>query len=441
MREYCRSYFQALTVTLALVKRRPAPETLAVLGSVVGFETFAIGTRAHGTVAAGTSTLRNPAYLLARLRWPRGRDNPAYLPATCPFSDQTARVFLHYRQLRLAKDSPMSVLVYLAADLAERASSYAAIAEFEDAIGAGGDPFARERARRLWARVLEPSLLALGTDPLDVRELEFLDVGGGSGALVSALAGEFATAAGRVGLDPPQVRFWSVDLNPARSKRASGFRALSRVFDSLMLVKRDYRAWLDEENALPKGTGLRIAVLAKLLHSASHVQVDRVRTDVLQRGSEAGSSAIDVHDPVACLAPGGGGPKNLSVGATSVRARHGRWYLQRSLAAFHEALAIVRDARIAEQPEGMESAVSIRFNPESLLTSSGRSVIEVLANRCDLVLIEDRDLAPDLLTQHLRSLPQLAAFDFTRSLGLRGNYAYLVARADQLSGAPGGRRL
>ena len=82
-------------------------------------------------------------------------------------------------------------------------------------------------------------MLPLGTDPLDVRGLEIVDVGGRSGALVSALAGEFATAAGRVGLEPPQVRFWSVDLNPVRSKRASGFRALSRVLDALMLVQRD----------------------------------------------------------------------------------------------------------------------------------------------------------------------------------------------------------
>lgn len=68
------------------------------------------------------------------------------------------------------------------------------------------------------------------------------------------------------------------------------------------------------------------------------------------------------------------------------------------------------------------------FNPESLLTPQGESVISRLAQSCNYAIIEDADLGPRDLLSHLEtfSLHFLTAQDITKALGLTRNYAYII---------------
>ena len=68
------------------------------------------------------------------------------------------------------------------------------------------------------------------------------------------------------------------------------------------------------------------------------------------------------------------------------------------------------------------------FNPECLVTSDGRSVISCLVENCDYVIIEDADLRPQDLIEHMEtcSLHSINIQDMTKALGLTGNYTYVL---------------
>lgn len=55
-------------------------------------------------------------------------------------------------------------------------------------------------------------------------------------------------------------------------------------------------------------------------------------------------------------------------------------------------------------------------------------MISCLLENCDYIVIEDADLKPQDLINHLKKffLGSLVAFDMTKALGLTGNYAYVI---------------
>ena len=68
------------------------------------------------------------------------------------------------------------------------------------------------------------------------------------------------------------------------------------------------------------------------------------------------------------------------------------------------------------------------FNPESLVTSDGKSVISRLAENSDYVVIEDADLRPPDLIQHLTafSVRSVNVYDMTKTLRLKDNNSYVI---------------
>ena len=84
------------------------------------------------------------------------------------------------------------------------------------------------------------------------------------------------------------------------------------------------------------------------------------------------------------------------------------------------------------------------FNPDCLLTRSGESVIDALLGYCDCVLIEDADLRPHDLVEHVRQQVRrpMAIEDVSRTLGLVSNRAYFVRRdSDVKADAALGKRI
>lgn len=83
------------------------------------------------------------------------------------------------------------------------------------------------------------------------------------------------------------------------------------------------------------------------------------------------------------------------------------------------------------------------FNPNSLLTEDGRSIIALIAEYSDFAIIEDADLRPQDLLDHKnqRKIHNCSIIDMTKTLKLKGNYCYTIKADRALDTAFSGERL
>jgi len=106
MIRYCFYYFCLLEEVLrALENVCNENATSALLRRVLGFENFTIGWAdgANG-LACGTSTIRNPCYLLAKIKQPQAYNDPKFLAIiTGPdiSNPNQTHLFYHYRQYKV----------------------------------------------------------------------------------------------------------------------------------------------------------------------------------------------------------------------------------------------------------------------------------------------------------------------------------------------------
>ncbi len=446
-RDYCFRYFCLLDLILSVREElRHSSSWKHAVRAVAGFECFGLRAPALGTrvLAAGTATLRNPCYLLAKLKWPDALDDTQFLPLIAVADDGSAGLFYHYRQYRLAKDAPLSLLFYLTASPTHRPASFSLVDSLAGGVGSGVDPRIAKRARRLWEKVLKPIIQAAYPNPSGPIDLEFVDVGAGSGALTAALCRKLL-AWGAVAGFSPRFRLWFVDLclaDPARFFRSSD---LKNSVDSLMFHGDDYRGWLARPRPLPRSSGLRVALVSKLFNNLSRFSVCMLRTNVLP------SIVVDPvsfkerrHLPAYCLAPDGPGPEALIVSYSRVALPQGRTFAQASLSDYYYALRLASTAD--RQKEVLEDRVCLSLrtlDPECLNASDGASVLGRLLEHCDFLIVEDADLRPKDLIEHLRrfSLHTLVACDMTKAMGLTGNYAYVLWPRDGQEPQLGGERL
>ncbi|OGT25339.1 MAG: hypothetical protein A2Z17_04625 [Gammaproteobacteria bacterium RBG_16_66_13] len=432
MREYCFRYFSLLD---AVLSARDTSSRWAVwqraLQAVLGFECFGLSEgMLGGTVAAaGTTALRNPCYLLAKLESPDGPDDTRFLPLILAGDDRAGSGFFHYRRYRLSEESPMSLMVYPASDPAHRPRSFRLVAALARALGSAGDPFAETRAERLWRYVLRPIVQVAQPTSLDRLPIEFVDVGAGSSALTAALCQELVAWSRGAGFTP-RLRLWLVDVSPPAALSVFRTPPLGRLVESLVAVSRDYRTWLAGPKPLPAASGLRVALASKVFDVSSRFSIDRIRTDVLSSTvGVPGALEGERYLPERCLAPRGEGPSALQVSSRRVVVEKGHMYPLASLSGFFRGLRLL--SRVGTEDELAEDDVCLpvrSLDPGSLVAADGASVIGRLLEQCDYLIVEDADLRPRDLIAHLRafSLQGIAAQDMTRAMGLTANYAYVV---------------
>ena len=102
-REYCCRYFILLgQVVERCWSMQPGKQEQSALQTILGFESLGIVTTGSETAVAGaTTTLRNPCYLLAKLKHESALDDPQFLPLLTVPSAGPPGCFYHYRQHRL----------------------------------------------------------------------------------------------------------------------------------------------------------------------------------------------------------------------------------------------------------------------------------------------------------------------------------------------------
>lgn len=450
-RDYCFRYFSLLDTLLAQVLRQPADASAMVaLHCTLGFESFGIcASGGEHPAAAATCTLRNPTYLLTKLRMPRVPDSAEHLPLVSPHSAEAGDLFYHYRQHRLSRDSDNAVLSYLAVRQNLRPRSFDIVARFEQALSDGTDPFAVERAARLGRSGVLDYLrnwwVTLGTG--NALPIDLVDLGAGSGLVAAKLCDEIAKDALRTGYSPRfSIRF--VDLSMSRPARFFSSPKLAEQLDSIQAVAMDYRDWLGDGCALPDYAGVRLVLISRFFNNLSDFAIHRFDPPAEQSPETRElSGRAEECAPARCLSPAGPGPKDLVASNARVWSDAGRTFNQASLSAYFRGLRLatgqIGPTDPGAQKEGVYLAVRT-FRPECLHTRDGKSILSELARQSELVVVQDADMRPSDLRSHFRSesSADLAAFDTTRLAGLRGHFSYLIGkRSDPLLLKTGGERL
>ena len=428
MQEFCFRYFSLLDILQSNCREAIVPLSwVHALKTALGFECFGITpvTSDSEVLGAGTCTLRNPCYLLAKLKMPDVLDDPQFLPIITVANSEKPEFFYHYRQYAVSPDSAISLLFYPAASVEKRAASFRLLNSLVGSVSYGIDPRTRERAQRLYHGIIHPIIEANNTEA-EVTPSEFIDVGAGSGSLTASICRQILNT----GLKP-RFRLWFVDLEPADPARFFRAKRLRAFVDSLTFLGDDYRSWLSRTQPLPSANGLRIALVSKLFNNLSTFSICCLSKEklLLLLNKIAVPSDLEAYRPSVCLAPGGGGVKSLAISNTRVALQEGRTFAQVSLSDFYRGIYLISRPKghINTSEEGLFVPVRT-FNPECLLTSDGKSVILSLAANCNCIIIEDADLKPKDLIEHLMefSLHYLVAYDMTKALGLTGNHAYVV---------------
>ncbi len=430
-REFCFRYFVLLEDVLSsLQKANGSHSGINGLKTMLGFECFALNLADDSEApAAGICTLRNPCYLLAKLKMPDALDDPRFLPIITVNTTTPSELFYHYRQYNLSIDSPMSLMFYPAVSIAKRVASFRLINSLAGGIGYSIDPRTRERAQRLYQCIIRPLLETNYFVRNGTIYVEFVDVGAGSGSLTSRICWEIQSKSSSIG-SRLKFRLWFVDLGLTDPARFFHNERFSGLIDSSVFLSNDYRAWLNETQPLPQADGLRIAIVSKLFNNLSQFHIRRLSGEeysVFLNGQST-DSGVPSYLPSICLAPSGKGPKSLLVSNSHTTLHDGRTFAQASLSRFYERLFLLGAAN-SEDISADSLAVPVRtFNPSCLLTFDGRSVISRLAELCDCVLIEDADLRQHDLIEHMTqfSLQSTVVFDVTKALGLMENHAYVV---------------
>jgi hypothetical protein len=426
---YCYHYFKLLDI---ITSKYTSDKQL--LSHVLSFECFAISdvTTQQTALAAGTTTTRNPCYLLAKLKFPGAIEDSQYLPViTCPALCQK-EIFYHYRQHKLPGDNSGTMLLYLAADLQNRLQSFSIINECESELWQATDPRVDDRADLIARRIIVPYLTQRGiTSGTYDSTIEFVDLGAGSGHLTARICQELVQLR-QVSYSHPCFRIVLIDLTSNHPARFFSSKSLRQVSDSFYSIGVDYQQWFMNEQRLPLKTGLRIGLVIRFLHNFSHFSIATVP---FNRFSQSDQQVLVTGSylPSHCLHSDEASSDKLIVSTTYFKEEQGHGYWQPSLSPFNHGLYLLKHPELSlHNPTDCIYTPIRHFNNNCLLTPNGGSIISKMLEDCDAVIIQDLDLTPDDLQLHCeqQALHHIAVFDTRKMLRLRNYHSYFIVHED-----------
>ena len=451
---YCHDYFQLLNFGLQQ-SQRLGGDWPAVMGRIVGFECFPILPLSWkgSALLVGTSTHRNPVYLLSRLRNPTALDETGLIPLV--LDAQTNQTFYHYRQVKISRSPAFSLLLHLPVELEQRASGYAFVQAFRQQLTRSPEPRAKQRAGRLLRKVVVPLSEVFFADSHDLESKHrwrILDLGGGSGMVVRLIADHLVQCRKHLGKNL-RVSITMVDVG----RKGAGARfQRSRSINYSEQIRQDYRRWLDTQTPSPTPR-FDMALLARLLGSLSLWEIGASRDPGILlslAGKQLPGPGLEILNMANCdwsflpekiLSSSSPRLEHLHVSPIRVRLKGGRFFQQLSLTRYSQALGYASGLLPPPYVPDMVCYPVRKWNPQALLTPSGKSVLAILLEQARSVVIEDPDVDQETLATHLRQwkLTNVEAVDMTGSASqqIAGLYCILPSRqAAELRRRKGAKR-
>jgi len=391
---YCWRYFGLLHHTLRIARDEPRrPDPREAIRRIVGFEVFAVEAIGEPGFAGCTVTTRNPVFMLGQLAVDPTVPTPRHVPLLVPPGLNDA--FYHYRQLLVSGTPAQSMLISPAVSLLERASSFTPIDRLARLVSERPDPYWKPRAKLLTRRVLAPLLHARREEHpnMTAAPLSILDLGAGTGHLVAkawTYLGRMFSAA------LPPAAFHFVDSNPPAFGRSFGLTRDRAGVAHVEWTTGDYRTLVDDDRWLQKCGPLDWVFACRIFDNASNFLIENV---------DEGSGFWPTVEclPHRCLSPRcqPGGIRRLMVSPVRRQANGGTVLPQFSLRDYFAAIQVLQSSTLGDVCDDGAWPLPIRrFNPASLITPSGRSLLAQLMKVSRAIIIEDLDVEPEHLKQH-----------------------------------------
>jgi len=391
---YCWRYFGLLHHAMRIARDEPRrPDPISTIRRIVGFEAFPLEAVGEAGTAACTVTSRNLVFLLGQLAIDPTVPTSRHVPLLLPSEQEDP--YYHYRQLQISGTPAQRILVCPAVDLRRRADSFIPIDRLTRLVSERPDPYWKPRAKLLVRRLLAPLLEARNNGSTqDSRPLCILDLGAGTGQLLA----KAWTYLGRMQAAPlPQASLHFVDGNPPAFGRSFGLSRDRAGVTHVEWTTGDYRALADDDQWLQKAGPFDWVFACRVLDNASNFMIEPI-----ERGDDDDEDLSFDCLPHRCLAPHSqpDGIRRLMVSTVRRQARGATIFPQFSLCDYFRAIRSVEsNSRDGIYDEAWCLPVR-RFNPASLITPSGRSLLAQLMRVSRAVIIEDVDVQPEHLRQH-----------------------------------------
>lgn len=408
---YCYRYFILLEETLSILNNlRNDVATSVLLKKVLGFENFTIGWVDGSTGSAcGTSTIRNPCYLLAKIRQPKARDDPKFLAIiTDPNISNETNLFYHYRQHKIDDEFGISLLLCPAVALAERANSFILIESLTSGFSDKTDPRSRRRSQVLADLAISPFLSKLSSiaDFKPAQEVSFVDIGSGNGALVSNIWRRMLKAQPQI-LQDCKLACSMVGLRVQDPLRHFNRGSLRGTVSYLDYCPVDYLNWIQEHQSDKGSYEFDVALVCRLFNNLSlfelHPSTDwriiqKLGDKELCKAAWLSRSFV----PQNCLNPDELEVEHICLKSSNVSLRIGKSFRHLSLSDYYKGLQLLHSRSVSS--DGTTDMIYCpvrRFSPSCLQLPNGGSVLKELCNLARLVVIEDIDLTEEDLIHHL----------------------------------------
>ena len=413
MISYCFYYFCSLEEVLNNQKNSNNNESfLILLSRILGFENFTIGW-ADGTAgsACGTSTIRNPCYLLAKIKQPQAYNDPKFLAIiTDPDipNRNEARLFYHYRQYKIDDEFGISLLLYPAVAPSQRANSFALIESFTSGFSGKSDPRSKQRSEILADLAISPFLSEMFSKAnIDsAQEVSFVDIGSGNGALASNIWRQMLKTQPFIAQNC-KLACSMVGLRVQDPLRHFNKGSLRGTISYLDYSQADYLQWIQEQKATKGNFKFDIALICRLLNNLSTFKLNFSNNwRVIHKLGEEGLSKADwlnrSFEPHNCLNPNNLSTKNILLKNSNVLLKIGKSFRHLSLSNYYKGLQLLDSTDASNDGDTNAIYFPIRqFNSSCLQLPEGNSILGKLCDLAKLVVIEDVDLTKKILIEHL----------------------------------------
>lgn len=413
MISYCFYYFCLLEQVLNNQKNSNNNESfLILLSRILSFENFTIGW-ADGTAgsACGTSTIRNPCYLLAKIKQPQAYNDPKFLAIiTGPDIPNLneSRLFYHYRQYKIDDEFGISLLLYPAVAPSQRANSFTLIESFTSGFSGKSDPRSKQRSQILAGLAISPFLSGLFSkmNADSAQEVSFVDIGSGDGALASNIWRQMLKTQPYIAQNC-KLACSMVGLRVQDPLRHFNKGSLRGTISYLVYSQADYLQWIQQQELTQGNYRFDVALICRLFNNLSGFELDSSHNwQVIHKlGEEKLGKAAWInrkYEPHNCLNPDHLSTKNIFLKNSNVLLETGKSFRHLSLSNYYKGLQFLHneDAPVDGDANAIYFPIR-RFNPACLQLPDGNSVLEKLCDLAKLVVIEDIDLTKKDLIQHL----------------------------------------
>jgi len=257
------------------------------------------------------------------------------------------------------------------------------------------------------------------SDPLSI-----LDLGAGTGQL----AAKAWTYLGRMSSDPlPPASFHFVDNNPPAFGRSFGLTRDRSGVTHVEWTTADYRSLADDDKWLNRCGPFDWVFLCRVLDNTSNFMVESI-DGIRAEKTEISANIL----PHRCLAPRRQpeGIRRLLISTSRKHACGGTIFPQFSLRDYFAAILSLQRRDVCPVGEDVWYLPVRRFNPASLITPRGRSLLAQLMKVSRSLVIEDVDVRPEHLTQHreqFRLSGSAAIFCTGNGFATEANYFVLTS--------------